>query len=385
MATPDEVDLVAVHLPPSAAVPVVLSAWERGDAVVVLDPAAPPAWVEARLAAVRPTVLVDASGARSLDGGVPVARGVAAVGLTSGTTAESKAVELTFSGLAASAAGVDAVLGPDGRGPWLACLPLHYVAGLAVVGRAWSSGAAVVVHDGFDVAAVARAISVDGVRAASLVPAQLRRLIEARVPVDHLDAILLGGGPVPADLAASGNVHSTYGMTETWGGVVHDGHPLPGVSLRIDADGTVLIRTPTIMRGYRFDPIGTALAFDEGGWFRTGDSGALDADGRLTVYGRNDEMIITGGVNVSPVEVEDALRTHPGVLDVVVVGAPDHELGAHVVAHVVPRDPAAPPTLESLRDHGAGSLTRAKLPRELVLRVSIPRTPSGKAQRHLLR
>ena len=384
MAIPDEVDLVAVRLPPSAAVPVVLEAWERGDAVVVLDPAAPMAWVEARLAAVRPTSMVDGSGRRSFEGGVPVARGVAAVGLTSGTTAEPKAVELTFAGLAASAVGVGAVLGASARGPWLACLPLHYVAGLAVVGRAWSSDARVVVHDGFDVASVAHSIEADGVRAVSLVPTQLRRLIEADVPVDRLDPILLGGGPVPADLAARANVHSTYGMTETWGGVVHDGHPLPGVDVRIDADGTVLVRTPTIMRGYRFDPDATTRAFDGDGYFRTGDSGALDADGRLTVLGRRDEVIISGGVNISPVEVEDALRSHSKVADVAVVGAPDADLGVHVVAHVVPRDPRNPPTLDELRDHGAETLARVKLPRELVLRTEIPRTPSGKPQRRLL-
>ncbi len=392
MATSDEVDLIAVLLPPPAAMPVVVAAWERGDAVVVLDPAAPPAWVQARVAELRPTTLVDASGHGHLAGGVPVARGVAAVGLTSGTTAAPKLVELTFAGLDASATAVDAVLGAAGRGPWLACLPLHYVAGLAVVGRAWSRGAALVVHDGFDPAEVAHAIEVDGVRAVSLVPTQLRRLIDAGVPVDRLDTILVGGGPVPGDLAARANVHSTYGMTETWGGVVHDGHPLPGVELRIDVDrdgdahgdGTVLIRTPTIMFAYRFDAAATARAIDPDGWFRTGDSGTLDADGRLTLLGRRDEMIISGGVKISPVEVEDALRSHPGVLDVVVAGAPDADLGMHVVAHVVPRDPAAPPTLDALRDFGAATLTRVKLPRALVLRDSIPRTASGKPQRRLL-
>ncbi|MCU1456578.1 MAG: acyl-CoA synthetase (AMP-forming)/AMP-acid ligase [Actinomycetia bacterium] len=384
MANPHEVDLVAVLLPPSDAVPVVLAAWERNDAVVVLDPAAPPAWVDARLAAVRPTALVDGSGSRTLPDGVPVARGVAAVGLTSGTTAEPKAVELTFAGLAASAAGVGAVLGDDARGPWLACLPLHYVAGLAVVGRAWTSGAELIVHDGFDLPALAHAIEVGGGRAVSLVPTQLRRLLDAGVAVDRLDVILLGGGPVPADLAALPNVHTTYGMTETWGGVVHDHYPLPGVELRVDADGTVLVRTPTIMRGYRFDADATTRAFGPDSWFRTGDTGALDGDGRLTVLGRRDEMIISGGVNISPFEVEDALRSHPDVLDVIVTGAPDADLGAHVVAYVVPRDPVSPPTLDALRDHGAATLNRMKLPRELVLRDSIPRTPSGKPQRRLL-
>ena len=240
------------------------------------------------------------------------------------------------------------------------------MAGLAVVGRAWSSGAAIVVHDGFDIPAVASAIVDDGVRAVSLVPTQLRRLVaarRARRPARRDPARRWTGAP---DLASLANVHSTYGMTETWGGVVHDRYPLPGVELRIDADDTVLIRTPTIMHGYRFDPLATALAFDPDGWFITGDSGALDTDGRLTVFGRRDEMIITGGVNVSPVEVEDALRSHPAVLDIVVVGAADDDLGARVVAHVVPRDPAAPPTLDALRDYGADALARVKLPRARV-------------------
>jgi malonyl-CoA/methylmalonyl-CoA synthetase len=139
------------------------------------------------------------------------------------------------------------------------------------------------------------------------------------------------------------------------------------------------------MRGYLGDAEATARAFTDGGWLRPGDAGWIDADGRLRVAGRVDDLINTGGEKVWPAEVEAALHDHPGVADVAVVGRPDPEWGQRVVAYVVPADPAAPPSLEELRDHAAASLPRHKAPRELVLVPDgLPRTASGKVRRTAL-
>jgi len=355
--------LRVVRLPVPEAADAVRRAWDGGEAVLVLDPRATQAEVDRILERLRP--------------GEEVAPEVAAVAVTSGTSGDPKGVELTWEGLAASAAAVSETLdaGPGDR--WLACLPLHYVAGLAVLGRAWAGGIPVTVLPGFDVDAVAAA----GATLVSLVPTMLRRLRDGGVDLDRFRRILLGGGPVQE---TGDNIVATYGMTETWGGVVHDGRSLTGVELALSEGGEILLRAPMLMRGYRLDPSLTSAALTPNGWFRTGDMGALAADGRLRVIDRLRDLVITGGVNVSPSEVEAVLAGHPGVADVCVAGAPDPEWGERVVAHVVPCDPASPPTLADLRSFGAVRLSAPKLPRQVVLVDAIPRTPGGKPLRRLL-
>jgi O-succinylbenzoic acid--CoA ligase len=357
--------LRVVRSPPAEAAAEIRRAWDAGHAVLVLDPRAPDAEVDGILARMAPEAGVD--------------RSVAAVVVTSGTAGRPKGVELTWDGLAASAAAVHQALeaGPGDR--WLACLPLHSVAGLAVVGRAWATGTPVTVLDRFDMAAVAAARDVTLV---SLVPTMVRRLREAGVDLGRFRHILLGGGPVHE---RGPNIVATYGLTETWGGVVHDGHPLAGVELATGDASEILVRTPTVMRGYRRAPEETAAAFTVDGWLRTGDAGTIDTDGRLRVVDRLRDLIITGGVNVGPSEVEAVLAQHPAVADVCVTGAPDPDWGERVVAHVVPRDPGAPPVLADLRAFAAERLSAAKLPREVVVAGTIPRTPGGKPLRRLLR
>lgn len=355
--------LRVVRLPPPAAADEIRRAWDAHDAVVVLDPRAPVAEVGRIMEEVQP------------DAGVEP--GVAAIVVTSGTAGQSKAVELTFDGLDASGRAIAAALGVDSDDRWLACLPLHYVAGLAVVGRAWATGTPVTVLDGFDVGTVASADA----SLVSLVPTMVRRLRAADVDIDRFRRILLGGGPVTE---SGPNLVATYGMTETWGGVVHDGHPVDGVDLAIGDDAEILVRTPTVMRGYRLAPDRTAAAFTGDGWFRTGDAGTIDDDGRLRVVDRLRDLIITGGVNVSPSEVEAVLARHPAVADVCVVGAADPEWGERVVAHVVPADPASPPSLAELRAFASEELSPAKMPRHVVVIEAVPRTPGGKPLRRML-
>jgi O-succinylbenzoic acid--CoA ligase len=331
--------------------------------VLVLDPRAPDAEVEGVLARMRPEAGVEPA--------------VAAVVVTSGTAGTPKGVELTWDGLAASATAVGAAL-EVGRGDrWLACLPLHYVAGLAVLGRAWAAGTPVTVLERFQVGAVAESDA----SLVSLVPTMVRRLRDAGADLGRFRRILLGGGPIRE---RGPNIVATYGLTETWGGVVHDGYPLRGVELAAGEHDEILVRAPMVMLGYRLAAEQTAAAFTADGWLRTGDAGTLDADGRLRVVDRLRDLIITGGVNVSPSEVEAVLAGHPGVADVCVVGAPDREWGERVVAHVVPRDVGAVPDLNELRVFAADRLSVAKLPREVVMTTAIPRTAGGKPLRRLL-
>ncbi len=363
--------LVVVRLPPPEAADTIRRAWDMGRGVLVLDPRAPDAELERIVARLDP------------DG--DVAPDVAAVVVTSGTTGEPKGVELTFGGLQASARAVSDAIGvrPGAhRGDrWLCCLPLHHVAGLAVLGRSWTVGTPVDVLPQFDVAAVAAAADA-GATLVSLVPVMARRLLAAGVDLGRFRRILLGGGPVAADLPGI----ATYGLTETWGGVVHDGHPLDGVEIALGHDDEILIRGLMVMRGYRSPTAETetAAAFTADGWFRTGDAGAIDGRGRLSVVDRLRDLVKTGGVSVAPSEVEGVLADHPGVADVCVAGGPDPEWGERVVAYVVPADPSMPPTVDALRDFARDRLSAAKLPREVVLVDTVPRTPGGKPLRRLL-
>ncbi|UDY36003.1 class I adenylate-forming enzyme family protein [Dermatobacter hominis] len=389
-------ELVALALGGDGFVDALRRAWDAGDAVLPLDPRAPRAHTERVLSALAPGAVVEADGERrSLPEGVPVRDGDAVVIASSGTTGAPKGAVHTHRGVAAAAritaAGCDAhlaAIGADAGAParWLACLPLAHVGGFSVVTRALLGGAGLEVHEGADAARIDDAAR-RGATHVSLVTTLLRRVDPSRWRV-----ILLGGSAIPADRPS----HSiaTYGMTETFGGVVYDGVALDDVEVRIGAgpdqgEGPIELRAPSLLRAYRHgpdgapDPDGTdALAAD--GWYRTGDLGSLGPDDRLSVRGRADDLIISGGTNVWPAPVEDLLRTDPGVADVAVVGRPDAEWGQRVVAVVVPADPAAPPTLPALRDLVRRHLPVAAAPKELELTDVLPRTSLGKIARHQL-
>ncbi len=385
MPDPDESPLVAVVLPSSEAASAVLTVWDRGDAVTVIDPGAP--GLAARLDALAPTGVLDRAGEHRRPEGRPVPRGVGAVVATSGTTGTARAVMLDHTALRASARAVNDALRVDpDRDRWLACLPLSGVAGLAIVARAHAAGTPLTVHDRFDVDAVAAAAG--DATLVSLVPTTLRRLLDA-----HPDAprrfrrILLGGGSIPERLPADAEragatLATTYGLTETGGGCVHDGHPLAGVEVRLEAaTDEILVRGPVVMRGYR-DAAEPSPWRD--GWLATGDVGCWGDTGTLEVVDRIKDLVITGGVNVSPVAVERRLVDVPGIADLAIVGVPDPEWGERVVAYVVAD--GDPPSVEELRRHGdMAGLTPAELPREIRVLDEIPRSTGGKVLRRRLR
>jgi O-succinylbenzoic acid--CoA ligase len=371
--------LVAVRRTFDAAFTTTIDAvWEAGDAVLPIHPDLPGPEVEALLGALRPGFLVDASGVRQLPGAAPVEPGTALVVPTSGTTGKPKGVVLTHDNLAASALATAARLELGAEDRWLCCVPPSHIAGLMVFVRARLTGSAVVLHPRFDPAAIAADATTNIV---SLVPTMLRRLLATGVDVARFRWILLGGGPVPAELvaaatAAGARVVATYGMTETCGGAVYDGVPLPGVRVATAEDGTIALAGPMLMRGYRLRPEETAAALRDG-WFLTSDVGELDLSGRLSVLGRRDDLIISGGQKVLPVEVANLLMEHPAVADAAVAGRPDDEWGQAVAAVVVPA-PGAAPTLAELRAFVAERLAPYKAPRYLVLVPEVPRGPTGK-------
>jgi O-succinylbenzoic acid--CoA ligase len=313
----------------------------------------------------------------------PLEPGTDLVVVTSGSTGGGRAVLLSAAALRASAtATLDRLGGP---GSWLLALPTSAVGGLQVLCRSALADRtpAVLGHREPLSAALARLPAGDR-RYTSLVPTQLRRFLAAEPEaLAAFDAVLVGGAATDTALLLQARdagvaVRTTYGMSETAGGCVYDGVPLAAVDVRVDGDG-VQLAGPVLAHGYRLDPAGTAAAFVDG-WFRTRDAGTLRADGRLTVHGRLDDVLISGGVNVAPQAVEAVLREHPTVADAVVTGRPDAEWGQRVVAAVVPAAGAAP-TIEQLRPWVAERLGAAAAPRELHEIDAVPTLHTGKPDR----
>ncbi|MDQ3826652.1 MAG: o-succinylbenzoate--CoA ligase [Actinomycetota bacterium] len=314
---------------------------------------------------------------------------------TSGSSGAHKWVQLSGAALSASAAATHTRLG--GAGAWLLALPTHHVAGLQVLVRAALAGGRpeiVDLHDGFDPvafnASAQRITSAGGRCYTALVPTQLRRLLDTDPePITCFDAVLLGGAAAPEQLlqrarAAGVILVTTYGMTETAGGCVYDGWPLDGTQVRLDSDGTVELAGPTLASGYLNDEKATAEAFRDG-WFRTCDLAQFDPQGRLRVLGRADEVIVTGGLNVSPADVEAVLTSLPGVAAACVVGVPDPEWGERVTAAVIPADPGQPPDPRALRAAARRLLTGAQVPKEIVLVDALPLRGVGKPDRRAVR
>ena len=322
----------------------------------------------------------------------------ATIVFTSGTTDRPKGAWLTHDNHRASAHAWAALLRPQPGDRWLLCVPLFHVAGLAIVTRATRWGATLEVHDRFDPTAVSAAID-DGVTHLSLVATQLVGLLAARAdrPVPPtLRAILLGGGPMPAELlrrarATGYPVLTTYGLTETGSGVVSGGddqatlddpaagRALPGVELRVAPDAEILVRGEMVFAGYVDDEAATAQALPGDGWLHTGDHGTLD-DRLLRIDARRDDLIISGGENIVPAEVEAVLEAHPGVVEAAVVGVADEHWGAVPRAFIVTSGPDSPDD-EELAGFCRSRLAGFKVPTSFVRLEALPRNALGKVAR----
>ncbi|MEI4270162.1 o-succinylbenzoate--CoA ligase [Klenkia sp. LSe6-5] len=313
---------------------------------------------------------------------VPLEDGADLVVLTSGSTGDGRGVLLSAAALQASAtATLDRLGGPGG---WVLALPVSAVAGLQVLVRSALADQAPAVLAPGEALADALGRAPGDRRYTALVPTQLRRFLAAEPDaLRAFDAVLVGGAATdPALLARARDagvpVVTTYGMSETAGGCVYDGVPLDGVGVRAGEHG-IELSGPQLAAGYRLDPSATAEVFVDG-WFRTRDAGALGSDGLLTVHGRLDDVVVTGGVNVAPAAVEAALREHPAVADAVVLGRPDAEWGARVVAAVVP-SPGGAPDLAVLRSWVTARLGAPAAPKELHVVDAVPVLHTGKPDR----
>ncbi|MEQ1854852.1 MAG: AMP-binding protein [Longimicrobiales bacterium] len=328
---------------------------------------------------------------------------------TSGTEGRPRGVAIGFEALMASATGAEPRLGLASDDVWLASLSPAHVGGLALITRAILLGSTLVSVGPFDAAGAWACIG--GLRVAngpgvhvthlSVVPTQLLRLLEAsgdRPPPASFRCALVGGAGTPRELlerahAAKWPIALTYGLTEATSQVATSppeltrrkpgtvGKPLTATEIRLAPDGEILVRGKTLASGYIGE--GVAPLVDSAGWHHTGDLGRVDEDGDLWVIGRRADRIVSGGVTVDAVEVEEALRAHPQVADACVVGVPDLEWGERVAAWVEPA--AEPVDLAALDGHVRARLSAAKVPRRYHVGGAIPRNANGKVDRQAVR
>jgi O-succinylbenzoic acid--CoA ligase len=301
---------------------------------------------------------------------------------TSGTTGAPKAARLALDNLEANARAANEVLQVDSRSRFLCVLPLFHVGGLGIIFRSRLAGATVLLHERFDAEAVARELR-NGATHASLVASTLARVLDHGAAFPPA-VVAVGGGPVPKPLLerarkAGLRVVQTWGMTETCSMATCErpddadgataGAPLPGFEVRVDS-GEIAVRGPAMMRGYLGqEPL-------RGAFFRTGDLGELDGRGQLTVHARRTDLIVSGGENVYPAEVEAALLAHPAVREVAVLPAPDEKWGqvgvAYLVTSAADRD---------LREFLQSRMASYKVPARFVRVAELPRNAGGKIDR----
>ena len=331
---------------------------------------------------------------------------------TSGTSGMPKGAMLTAGNIFYSAVASSYRLGvlPDDK--WLCTLPLYHVGGLSIILRSCLYGITVDLHERFDLETVNTALSEDDITLVSLVPTMLYRLLEQGTPEKWtaLRCVLLGGAAATVELlekwAEYGvKVAPTYGLSEAASQVATAlpenaaakpgtvGHSLMFTQLQIVNDyakplpageyGEVIVTGPTIMQGYYNNPDATAQTlrdYDGQLWLHTGDIGYMDEDGDLFLVQRRSDLIVTGGENVYPAEVEKVLRSHPAVREVVVVGISDAEWGQRVAA-VVEVMPGHTLSADDLITYSREHLAGYKQPRRVLFVDALPQTGSGKIQR----
>ncbi|MDQ3265215.1 MAG: o-succinylbenzoate--CoA ligase [Myxococcota bacterium] len=407
-------------------VPLLFALWRLGAVAVMLNARLTAAELAAQVETARPSLkIAEASLADRVEGAVALesleaehlpplptpsaADAPAAILFTSGTTGKAKAAVLTWENFAAAARASAANIGGGAEDAWLLCLPLFHIGGLSMLVRAAIYGCRLVLQPRFDSREVVRAFDQDRITHASLVAVGLQRLVDERGATpfpEGIRAVLVGGGPVSAELLARARslrlpVLQTYGLTEACAQVTTEvpseadgttaGVPLPGNELRIvDGEGVSLppgaigeieLRGPTVMAGYFGDESETHQTLWKG-WLRTRDLGTLDARGRLRVFSRRTDLLVSGGENVYPAEIEAVLLTLPGVREAAVIGVEDARWGQVPLAIVAAAEPLDP---EELAAACRQRLAGYKIPHRFLQVVELPRNAMGKVDRRALR
>ena len=362
-----------------------------GAAVAPLDPLSTNAMEDKRLSTLKPDHQLESHA--STDRVEPLLEerfwspdDIRIVTTTSGTTGEPKVISLTTGQILMSAFASATRLGLDPQDRWLACLPLHHVGGLSILFRSAFYGTTCVVHSQFDAKRVAASLDTGSVHVVSLVPTMLNAVLDARDDAPFpktLRAILLGGAPAGSTLLARAKslqipLSTTWGMTEAASQVAT---AYPGEFSTDGSVGPPLPFTRVMDKGETLEIAGPLV----GGHFRTSDRGDLSADGQVRIDGRNDHVIISGGKNIHPEELEASIASHPAIAEAGVIGVPDEKWGERVVAVLVSNPGDKPLSSEEIMLWCKEHLGAHQAPKEVHWRGELPRNAMGKLSRDQLR
>ena len=334
---------------------------------------------------------------------------------TSGSTGAPKLVPLKRRQMLFAAKASEDNFRPDRNRYWLLCLPLNHVGGISIIIRSILYYSAIYRMDRFDEYQVATFMEENKLfQVASLVPTMLHRLLENPIFKTHKEfkTILLGGGPISQALLKKANIRgvpvvSSYGMTETCAQIAANPLTKPsglyipvksvgtvfspnraeirsdsGNTLSANNSGTIWLKGPQVFEGY-VDEADNTGKFDKEGWFNTGDYGHMNATGQLFIETRRTDLIISGGENINPREVESALEEIAHVGQAAVIGAPDEKWGQRVVAFIEPTT-GEKPDAETILTEVKKKLPGYKVPKEIILSDALPRTESGKVKKSVL-
>lgn len=331
---------------------------------------------------------------------------------TSGTTSKPKIVPLKRRQILSASEASAHNFKPDPNHFWLLCLPLNHIGGISIILRSVIYGSAIYQLGEFHEEMIKEFLSENHrFQSASLVPTMLKRLLDDSLFKTHREfkSILLGGGPISESLLKKSAergipIVSSYGMTETCAQIIANpllapsgmytplksvGKPFPPNEMQIRAEngrvlgknqsGALWLKGPQVFDGY-YDKEENTQRFDKDGWFNTGDYGHINGFGHLFIESRRTDLIITGGENVNPNEVEEAMQKLPSIKEAIVIGIPDEEWGQKITAVVTLKN-GKTPELSEIREQLKGSLTDFKLPKELKIVKDFPKTDTGKVKR----
>ncbi len=367
----------------------VMSAFASSVAVCIISTTQPKYLVEKSIIAVDPSEVLDLSSGQITSRKLAIVEtnDLAAVVLTSGTTHSPKPVELTYSGMTTSAQALYKYCELSSSDKWLCVLPPNYIAGLAIFARCFTQNSSLIVSSSFNPEDFEKTILENNVTVTSLVPKQLRDLIQSNINFGSLNKIILGGTKIDIDLLEVARsygikIFSSYGLTETWGGICMDGNFLDGTQGRISNDGHLELKTKSIMAGYRHNQPLTNSKFTSTGWFKTGDIGIIE-NNRLSISGRADELINSAGIKIDPAQLEVIISQHLPELEFAICST-EHEILGESVTICVETNLAKLISLGSLRSELRELLASTQLPTRLASIDSIPKTDSGKVQRKIL-
>lgn len=366
----------------------IFETFDNGQALSVILATQPKSIIEKSIIAIDPSEVIDIqtndSTRRSL--AIIDTPDLASVVLTSGTTAKPKPIELTYFGLHSSVESIYKMCNLSKEDIWLCCLPAQYIGGLAIFARSWVMGSQVHFSPLFDPEIISKTIRENGVTITSLVPAQLKMLLDSKTDLSSLRTVLLGGGKIDSELVEQAKnlgleIYTSYGLTETWGGINFNGNFIENTKGRIQ-NSMLEIKSDSIMAGYRHDFIQTSQSFTPDLWFQTKDLASLENDS-LEIYGRSDDLINTGGLKVDPVPIENLLGKILVDNSFAICATRHKKFGQAVTLCIetIETNADLEIDLNAIRNQLLEFIPKNQLPVRLATIESIPKTTSGKIKR----